>query len=356
MPDKGVRGLLGRSPQIRAGCFFLLFCGFLSTRTMIRWTGTPQDALLTQGIVSNKPKRQRLSPPRMGSRSAALRKVATASQERQSRLLIALSSWSSGQEMPSEIADAAAPCPPEDAAVVALHAGRKAQSSDTPNIVVDIGANGGHPVTVSALRANARVVLSVDPDSRNIPRLEQRRASSDPSLTKYIVVHGAAGAKLETMAMRFHKNRNDFGGFTSLNPRQNDVYTQEVQVKPVDDLLDELPARGAVTLLKTDTQGYETQVLMGAARAFNENRVQALLAEFDPKLLRDRANGVKLLRTVLGYGMKCVHLAFSGRTNKEPSVPRFPQLPLSDSSVEAFYDFVVENTGWTDLFCLHPPS
>lgn len=291
-----------------------------------------------------------LNPP-TGALKTPAPNVAAASQARQLTLINALKSWVPGQEMPASIPYAAAPCPPEDAANAAL----SIPPMDNPNIVVDIGANGGHPVTVSALRLNARVVLAVEPDERNIQRLQRLRSRSNPNTTSYVIIHGAAGATSQVMDIRFHKDRDDYGGFTSLDPKKNDVYTQQVQVKPIDEMLDELNAKGPITLLKTDTQGYETQVLTGARKIFSDRRVQALLVEFDPKLLMTRANAVQLLEVIVGYGMKCVHLAFSGRTVKSPQVPRFPHLPIFNSSIPEFYDFVLKNTGWTDLFCLLPP-
>lgn len=261
------------------------------------------------------------------------------------RLTEALEIWqpTAGGTIPPTVIDAAARCHPADVAAVALLA------YERPNIVIDVGANGGYPVTEAAVQGDARLVLAVEPDKRNIPRLRKQRRRS--KVSKFVIMHGAAGATSASMRMMFSKKRNDYTCFTCMDERRSDVFIKTVRVRTVDGILKKLDFGGPVSFMKTDAQGFELQVLKGAKETFEEGRVEMLMVEFDPKLLRTRENTLELLRLIVDYRMQCVHLAFSGRRRANTSVPQFDDLPIHKDNAEAFLDFVVQNTGWTDLLC-----
>lgn len=280
--------------------------------------------------------------------------VASADASRRRALVSALRAWRSGP-LPEEVAALAASCPPADAAGAALDLG-----SGQPNVVVDVGANQGHPVTLGALQRHARLVLSVEPDERNFGMLSKRAHNLLPAGggSRFVGVHGAAGAEASIKRMLFHRTRNDFSCFTCLDARKSEVYGADVRVATVDKLLEEaaVKADDEISLLKTDTQGFERQVLLGASAVFDRKMVKAVIVEFDPKLLGRRENAVGVLEKLVDYGMECVHLAFSGRKSKSVETPRFPSLPVTNANAGLFYEFVVAQGGWTDLFCLRPPA
>lgn len=283
--------------------------------------------------------------------------VRAASALRAAKLRDALRAWNSGP-LPAEVGVLAAECPPADAAGAALR-----QTDGPPDVVIDVGANQGHPVTLGALQRRARLVLSVEPDPRNFGRLTHRANSvikTQPGRTRrsrFVGVDGAAGAETAVKRMLFHKTRNDFSCFTCLDVRKAEIFAKDVKVTTVDKLLARagVASDAEIALLKTDTQGFELEVLTGAAGAFANRQIAAVLVEFDPKLLRTREIGLGVLDKLVGYGMQCVHLAFSGRKSAVEEKPRFPELPISAENRGRFYDFVVAQGGWTDVFCLRPP-
>lgn len=254
---------------------------------------------------------------------------------------------------PRPAAALAAACPPADAAAVALRLAK-----GVPNVVLDVGANQGHPVTLFALKHGTRVVVSVEPDPRNIEALRRRAAGlvrSGGQGSRFVAVHGAAGDEAGVKNMMFHRTRNDFSCFTCLDKRKEEIFSKAVRVDTVDRILGHagVGEKEEVSLLKTDTQGFERQVLDGAKGVFGRGKVAAVIVEFDPKLLGRKENAVGVLERLVSHGMQCVHLAFSGRKDKKTDEnPTFEDLPITTGNKERFYDFVIAQGGWTDLFCL----
>lgn len=132
--------------------------------------------------------------------------------------------------------------------------------------------------------------------------------------------------------------------------KKEDIFKEEVDVYTIDDALRNVTDR--ITLLKTDTQGFEVEVLSGATRVLSSGRVENVMVEFDPKLLRQRDTALELLRILVSqYDYYCTHLAFAGRPKGADPLSPFETLPVTDANAEAFLDYVTASDGYTDLFC-----
>lgn len=289
--------------------------------------------------------------------SSALRKLSALKPgEKAVTFRKALQMWTSGP-MPRAVSVLAAGCSPRDVsdAVISPSVLRK-----SPAVVVDIGANRGWPVTRLALSRKVPVIVSVEPDPRNfrdLAKLKKPRGST----SKYLAYKGAAARSEGKQMMAFHKTRDDFSCFTCLDTsgKKKDVFQEEVNVYTVDNLL---LSRSGITkdmpvlLLKTDTQGYEAEVLHGASRLLASGRIHYALVEFDPKLLRERAVALDVIAVLLKNNMQCTHLMFSAPNSSVPqrTAPIFPHSPLATENMELFVDFVIAQGGWTDLFCAKP--
>lgn len=142
----------------------------------------------------------------------------------------------------------------------------------------------------------------------------------------------------------------NMSGFNCLDVKKEDVFQEDVQVYTVDGALGDFTDR--VTLLKTDTQGFEVEVLSGAIQTLSSGRAENVMAEFDHRLLRTRETALELLSLLINqYHYDCTHLAFAGRPKDAGPLAPFEFLPITSMGAEAFLDYVTASGGYTDLFC-----
>lgn len=267
-------------------------------------------------------------------------------------LVEALATWDEG-DAPPAVVKAAAACTPRDATEAILHMLSEELRSQ---IVLDVGANKGWPVSSLALKYMVGVLLSIEPDSRNFRHLTRLPV---PQGTIYIPVKGALSDKPGKMDMAFHSERDDFTCFNCLNTSRDEVTTESVSVKTVDGLIldgaagQQVDGELAVALLKTDTQGHETAVLRGANRLLKSGRVIFIIMEFDPKLLRTKENALEAMNLLFESGMHCVHLTFAMVPEQDRANGKWPEFgePVSRQTAERFLEFVKKEDKYTDLFC-----
>lgn len=216
--------------------------------------------------------------------------------------------------------------------------------------VVDVGANGGWPVTRLALQRGVSHVVAVEPNPVNLQVL--RGLPVHASMTAYTPVAGAVADERGVRPMTFHTDRDDWGCFTCLDKKKPGVVSHPVEVYTVDGLLAErVPPQERVLLLKTDTQGYEAHVLAGAAAALAAGRVAHVLVEYDPRLLGRRETGLRVLTILLEAHFGCVHLAFTSSPAVHPLWGA--GVAVTADTAGAFHDWAVAQGGYTDLLCVH---
>lgn len=262
-----------------------------------------------------------------------------------------------------EVSLVAAVCTPRDVADALLRGDLDQHG------VIDIGANGGYPVTSTAAQRGARWIVSVEPDVRNVDRLRNQKCNGG----MMFLVDGAAGAERGNGMMKFHKERNDFTCFNCLDVRKDEVFEKQVQTYTVDGLVGKKEVHSVkendagvackeghigeenVRLLKTDTQGFETSVLQGARELLRSGRVEYVMMEFDPKLLQTKDNAIAALRETFDVGMTCVHMAFAGVAKEgegsNEQFPIFEQGSIRNETADAFYEFVKSTGRYTDVLC-----
>ncbi len=167
--------------------------------------------------------------------------------------------------------------------------------------------------------------------------------------------------------VRFTETR-DSTGFTAATTT-NEEGTVEILTKRVDDLID---ASQELFLFKTDTQGFELDVLQGARHVLSGNQVFLLLVEFSYGLLnRAGTNPIALINLIYDFGFVCTYMAVHTRMEqKDQSLPRYSMVeyyPDQRSSGDwiSFESFVESLrvvdapdaagvSGWSDLLCFKP--
>jgi FkbM family methyltransferase len=179
---------------------------------------------------------------------------------------------------------------------------------DSPSLVVDVGANVGASLLELKLGAPHARFLCLEP-SRRFARALQRTVRANDS-TDVLIMRFAAG--LATTKRTLFVNATTASVVAAAYGERAPLGAERVRTVKLDDLLASEPD---VALLKSDTDGFEVDVLVGARRTLERCR-PALFLEFDPSLLawggRD-PNVLPQLLDELGY-RSFVTYAPSGET------------------------------------------
>ena len=139
-----------------------------------------------------------------------------------------------------------------------------------------------------------------------------------------------------------------------------------VTVERVDDLV---PGSLPIFLFKTDTQGYELDVLAGAENLLRSNQVFLLLVEFSYGLLTNAGvDPVALLEHIYDLGFVCTYMAYHTRLESPGDMNVYGIVKYfggaDDNSSSVSFDIFVDSlrkieapgaagvSGWTDLLCM----
>lgn len=332
-------------------------------------------------LSSSSFSRESLRSPPIFQNLTAIKK--TTEEIRADELAATLAAWTEGK-MPDSVIHQAALCTPRDATDALLRSSSIASlainnsSFDTKLAsrgVIDIGANGGYPVTKLALDRGTNWVMAVEPDSRNFKRLS--KLSSPNNSTYYVAVFAAASDKSGPVSMTFHRKRDDFSCVSCFDERRPEVYKHAVDAWTIDGLIlsNEVltsahthqdfpvsakfsPINDQIVLLKTDTQGHEHKVLSGCQRLLSSGKIENAIVEFDPKLLQEKSSALATIGILLDAGMDCAHLRFAGFVggDKNRSIATSFSQIISHHTVEDFVEFVNVTGKYTDLFCSKRPA
>ena len=130
-----------------------------------------------------------------------------------------------------------------------------------------------------------------DPSPENYRELSNREdslAGLGPEESERITAHASAMGRTPGMATLY--TNDDGSPLGSLYPHEENGYTGllehirldttiEVPVDTVDDFISRSEI-ASVEIMKLDTEGYEMDVLSGAARSIHEGKIKLILFEF----------------------------------------------------------------------------
>lgn len=175
----------------------------------------------------------------------------------------------------------------------------------------------------------------------NLLRQQQKRKYPSSGLH---LVRNAAGDAERIAPMSFHKDRDDYSCFRCLDTSRQDVYVENVSVVMMDNLVKE-----PVHIFKSDTQGYELQVLKGSAQVFDDHGVRFAIIEFDPKLLAafGSATGREVIDFFLNRDYRCFDLLWKGISGSA----HFHE-PLFEHNADDFINELRGPKAYTDIFCM----
>ena len=193
-------------------------------------------------------------------------------------------------------------------------------------IVLDVGANTGQ-FSMSVQRASLDgIAFEPEPTTcEALKRNVERDRSAQGFAGRYgsVTVHCAAvGSQMGSVTIR------------TRGPNRS-ATLQTVKQVSLDDVLELVPGapvyRQRILLLKSDTQGYELDVLFGATNILMRHAARLLLLELSHKLLHDAgASPLQLLNEVSNAGYDCTMLALWGpKLSPSTGMVEFTQLPFA---------------------------
>jgi FkbM family methyltransferase len=178
--------------------------------------------------------------------------------------------------------------------------------------VLDVGANRGQFALSLRKAGFDGNIVSFEPASAPLQQLE-RLAARD---SKWTVINRALGASSEKSSLKLMKKSEfnsllaaDNSACAQVQGRNQTVATEAVQVARLDDLYPELKQKAGIrrALLKTDTQGYDLEVLRGAERTLQDVYAVQLEASFIP-IYAGMPHALEALREVLSHDFELISL------------------------------------------------
>jgi len=243
--------------------------------------------------------------------------------------------------------------------------------SQSPLFIVDVGANTGQ-FAASIVKAGHRGV-SFEPSPSTCARLRKRIQKlltnpTKPSSTVRCAAVGAARGVVELDEDPTASSASFSVRAAGSRPTNSSGPRGRVAKVPVVRLDEEISPAETNFILKTDTQGFEMQVLKGAAGLLARRAVRLLMIELSNGLLKAQGSSpLKLMRWVAARGYDCTYVRFfaaqlvkaGGKMRKiryapvplPPSLRQRPSVPFDELADLLKHVPPSNRSGWTDLLC-----
>lgn len=148
--------------------------------------------------------------------------------------------------------------------------------------VLDVGANVGQYATQIRKAGYDKKIISFEPLSKNIDVLSEK--SSRDSMWS-IAPRMAVGDTVGEVEINISEH-SDMSSILEIGqemldalPKSNYVSKEQVDVKTVDSVIDDLTDKNDTVFLKVDTQGFEYAVIQGAKESLTNGRVKGVQLE-----------------------------------------------------------------------------
>jgi FkbM family methyltransferase len=144
----------------------------------------------------------------------------------------------------------------------------------TIDTIFDVGANIGQTAALLNKRFNRAKIYSFEPVSATFQKLLQ----SSAALMNVTCENCALGSQVAAIDIHLKKSSEQNSLLQELNKPTPGGSTERIQVRTVDDYLHSKTMK-RLHLLKTDTEGFDLEVLSGAQSALRETRIDLIVAE-----------------------------------------------------------------------------
>jgi FkbM family methyltransferase len=175
--------------------------------------------------------------------------------------------------------------------------------------VIDVGANVGNvTAALCGLVRSDGLVWAIEPIPQNVKRLSQLRDHN--GLTQLEVIDGALSSATGRFEIRLPKSGHS--GWASFTKSWDVARTLEVATFRLDELVAAASTERRLSFVKIDVEGFELEVLTGAAETLRTYR-PLVFCEFNNILLKDAGHSsYELLSAFQGLGY-----AIAGRSNRD---------------------------------------
>ncbi len=192
------------------------------------------------------------------------------------------------------------------------------ESLTLSDVVIDVGANIG--VTLwHGLRdcADETTYLAIEPSRQCWPGLSLT--------TSKIGIEGefikcAVGEFNEYQTIHGVENEAHSGGASLINHNGLRGHSEKVMVQKLDTLIEEHSKDKVISLLKIDTEGYESFVITGAKKTLSSGLVQVIVLEVSPNF--GEVDYLRTLSNTIGEGYEWFALEESGFIKRKPKLKR----------------------------------
>jgi FkbM family methyltransferase len=179
-------------------------------------------------------------------------------------------------------------------------------TTPTP-LCFDVGANMGQTIALLQRTFPQPTIHSFEPSHRTFEQLRAREFGDR------VFLHNCAmGSRPERRSFINYK-QSDMSSFLSLDQSTENRFRtvevegrEEVEVATLDDFVKE-NGIGSVDLLKTDTQGFDLNVLRGGAEALSSGLVKNVLVELNfVRMYEGQGSPTDIAELLHGYGFRLV--------------------------------------------------
>lgn len=191
--------------------------------------------------------------------------------------------------------------------------------------VIDVGANIGlHSVFAAKRVAPGGMCVSIEPDRYNFRRLQENLSAAADISTETVAIHAACGATDGDLVQVVHNSRDTARTQVvhAPTPRADGELARVISL----DACTERLGIERVSFLKSDTEGFEAEVLRGATRLLAEKRIDVIQIEINDQALAEAgANASSIVQVLQDAGMVLCRWNSNARRfePEEPGVTAF---------------------------------
>ncbi len=165
---------------------------------------------------------------------------------------------------------------------------------------IDAGANVGLVTSpLAAAVGPSGCVWAIEPLPRNLARLQRLKEAN--GLSQLVILPLAVGSVVSTERLHLSSLPGGSGSGSFVAPWGEDAFV-EVATVPLDHLVATQDPGRPLRVVKIDVEGFEAELLKGAAKTFADHRPLVICEFHDPLLRAAGSSSEDLLERFAGYG------------------------------------------------------